>query len=75
MTDAHNTDGHPTDMPGHDSEPHGLGDHGDAHGHDDHGHAEATLGPVDLTMWTIGVGGVVVGLAMWVCFAIATSAG
>ena len=75
MTDELTTDTHATDAPGHDSEPHGLGDHGDTHGHDDHGHAPEKLGPVDWTMWTIGLGGVVVGLAMWLCFAIATRVG
>ena len=45
--------------------PHGVGDHGDAgHGHDDHGHASEALGPVDWTMWAIGVLGVLVALAV-----------
>lgn len=74
MSDTHTTSSHATDAPGHDPEPHGLGDHGETHGHDDHGHAEDRLGPVDWTAWTIGAGGVVVGVAMWICFVVATRA-
>jgi hypothetical protein len=72
MSDTHNPATHATDAPGHDPEPHGLGDHGETHGHDDHGHAEDKLGPVDWTAWIIGVGGVAVGVAMWICFGVAT---
>jgi len=75
MSDSHATDTHATDAPGHGPEPHGLGDHGDGDGHDDHGHAEAKLGPVDWTAWTMGFVGVLVGVAMWACFVIATQAG
>ena len=43
--------------------PHGSADdHGDDHGHDDHAHAGGTLGPIDWTMWGIGVLGVIVAL-------------
>ena len=37
-------------------------DHGDDHGHDDHAHAGGTLGPIDWTMWGVGVLGVIVAL-------------
>jgi hypothetical protein len=75
MSDTHTPATHATDAPGHAAEPHGLGDHGETHGHDDHGHAEEKLGPVDWTAWIIGLGGVVVGGAMWACFVVATRAG
>ena len=39
-----------------------VADHGDDHGHDDHAHAGGTLGPIDWTMWGIGVLGVIVAL-------------
>lgn len=43
--------------------PHGsASDHGDDHGHDDHAHAGDALGPVDWTMWGVGVLGVIVAL-------------
>jgi len=46
--------------------------HGTGHGHDDHGHAADTLGPIDWTMWGVGVLGVVVAAIIVVGFVIAT---
>ncbi len=37
-------------------------DHGDDHGHDDHAHGGGTLGPIDWTMWGVGVLSVIVAL-------------
>ncbi len=39
-----------------------VADHGDDHGHDDHAHAGGTLGPIDWSMWAVGVLGVIVAL-------------
>jgi ABC-type Zn2+ transport system substrate-binding protein/surface adhesin len=47
-------------------------DHGDDHGHDDHAHAGGTLGPIDWTMWAIGVLGVIVALIITAGLAAAT---
>ncbi len=52
--------------------PHGIDDHGDGHDHDDHGHAAETLGPLDVTAWGAGVLGVVLGLVVAACMALAT---
>ena len=53
--------------------PHGsTADHGDEHGHDDHAHAGDALGPIDWTMWSVGVVGVVLALAVVVGFVLAT---
>ncbi|HEU4672108.1 MAG TPA: hypothetical protein VFS32_04350 [Candidatus Limnocylindrales bacterium] len=41
--------------------------------HDDHAHMGEALGPVDLTAWTVGVLGVVLGLVVAVCFALASA--
>ena len=41
-------------------------------GHDDHGHAADTLGPIDWTMWGVGVLGVIVAAIIAVGFVIAT---
>jgi hypothetical protein len=72
MTDDQATDapGSATDAPGSATGQGGSADHGDAHGLDDH--AVEVLGPVDWTAWTIGTAGVVVGVIMWLCFALAT---
>ncbi len=48
-------------------------DHGGDHGHDDHGHASETLGPIDWTMWGVGVLGVIVGLIITAGLALATN--
>lgn len=54
--------------------PHGSGDHGDDHGHDDHGHVEAALGPIDIQAWGAGAIGILLGLIVAACLAIATAA-
>ena len=48
-------------------------DHGDDHGHDDHGHVEEPLGPIDVAAWGAGVLGVAIGLAVALCFVLATA--
>ena len=50
---------------------HGTG-HDDGHGHDEHGHAADKLGPIDWLMWSVGVLGVVVAMAVTAGFAVAT---
>ena len=49
---------------------HAHDDHGT--GHDDHGHAADTLGPIDWTMWGVGVLGVIVAAIVVIGFVIAT---
>jgi len=69
-------DRHADDAPGHeDAVAHHLpDDHGGDHGHDDHAHAgEEGLGPIDAAAWAAGIAGVAIGLAIAVCFALATS--
>jgi hypothetical protein len=68
------TDAHDSDAPGHDGAVahHGLDDHGDDHGHDDHAHGEDALGPLDWAAWGAGIVGVALGVAVTVCFVIAT---
>ncbi len=55
------------DEHGHDDQ-----DHGDGHGHG-HGHGEPALGPIDVAAWGAGALGVVSGVLVAVCFAIATA--
>ncbi len=45
-------------------------DHAD--GHDDHGPADEVLGPIDAPAWLAGALGVVLGLAVTICFVLAT---
>jgi len=54
--------------------PHGsTADHGDdGHGHDDHAHVSEALGPIDWTMWGVGLLGVAVALAMTLGFVLST---
>jgi hypothetical protein len=47
-------------------------DHGEEHGHDDRAHAGDALGPIDWTMWAVGVVGVVVALIVTAGLALAT---
>ena len=63
------------DVPGHEGAVahHTTDDHGDEHGHDDHAHGEEALGPIDLAAWGAGAFGVIVGLAIAACFALATA--
>jgi ABC-type Zn2+ transport system substrate-binding protein/surface adhesin len=48
--------------------------HADAHdgGHDEHGHDADTLGPIDWTMWGVGVLGVIAALIVAAGFVAAT---
>jgi hypothetical protein len=45
----------------------------DEHDGDEHGHDEPALGPVDVPAWAAAVGGVLVGVAVAFCFALATA--
>jgi hypothetical protein len=57
MTDRHDSDAS--------TGPHGsMDDHGESHGHDDHGHASAALGPLDVTAWAAGLGGILLGFVV-----------
>ena len=69
------TDRTDLDAPGHPGAVahHLTEDHGDDHGHDDHGHVEEPLGPVDVAAWGAGVLGVAIGLAVALCFVLATA--
>ena len=52
--------------------PHGAGDHGGDHGHDDHAHGAAeTLGPLDPMAWGAGALGILLGLVVALCLAVA----
>ena len=70
------TDAHATDMPDHAAagvgDHHAAGDHGDDHGHGDHGHGGEALGPIDTAAWLAGLLGVVLGVAVAICFVLAT---
>jgi ABC-type Zn2+ transport system substrate-binding protein/surface adhesin len=70
------TDQHATDAPAHETsgeeDHHATSDHGDDGGHDDHGHGEDALGPIDTAAWLAGAVGVVLGIAVAVCFVLAT---
>jgi hypothetical protein len=70
------TNDHHDDVPGHEGavDHHATDDHGGDHGHDDHGHADEALGPLDWGAWGAGVLGVVLGLAVAICFVASTSA-
>ena len=67
-------DAHDDDAPGHAGAVahHLTDDHGDDHGHDDHAHGEEALGPIDVTAWGAGALGIVIGVVMAACFALAT---
>jgi hypothetical protein len=69
------TTDHHDDVPGHAGAVahHSTDDHGEDHGHDDHAHAEEALGPLDWGAWGAGALGVVLGLAVAVCFIAATA--
>lgn len=73
---AMSADKHADDAPGHEGAVghHLPDDHGEDHGHDDHAHADETLGPIDAAAWGAGIAGVLIGLAIALCFALATSA-
>jgi hypothetical protein len=69
MTDQHggHDPAHPDSDHGHDD--HAAGGHGAA---DAHGHGGEALGPIDITMWGIGVVGVALGLLVALCVAFST---
>ena len=69
------TNPHATDTPGHPGavDHHSTSDHGEDHGHDDHAHGEEPLGPIDIAAWGAGVVGILVGVAIAACFAVATA--
>lgn len=72
-SDAHAADGPDPNAAAGDH--HATTDHGDDHGHDDHAHGDGeALGPIDTAAWLAGGLGVVLGLAVTVCFILATSA-
>ena len=68
-------DQHATDAPGHAGAvaQRTTDDHGDDHGHDDHAHGEEPLGRIDVASWGAGVLGLLIGVAIAACFALATS--
>ena len=54
--------------------PHGDSmDHGDTHGHDDHPHAGTDLGPIDVTAWSMGLLGILLGVLVAAAFIAAGS--
>ncbi len=73
------TDPHAADAPDHAAidvgDHHAASDHGGDHGHADHGHADAALGPIDTAAWLAGIVGVLLGIAVTVCFLLATMDG
>lgn len=69
--ESHAPDAHTDD---HVAEEHGHDDHGhDAHGNDEHGDDEPGLGPVDVPAWAAAIGGILIGVAVAFCFALATA--
>jgi hypothetical protein len=46
--------------------------HGTGHGHDEHGHAVDALGPIDWTMWSVGLLGVIMAVVVAAGFAAAS---
>ena len=69
------TDQHADGEPGHAGAVahHSTDDHGDDHRHDDHAHAEEPLGPINVAAWGAGLLGVLIGVAIAVCFVLATA--
>ena len=47
--------------------------HGDEHADDEHGHDEPDVGPVDIPAWAAAIGGILIGVAVAFCFALATT--
>lgn len=52
---------------------HGAAAHDTGHGHDAHGHEESSLGPIDWTMWGVGVVGVIAALIVVAGMVVATN--
>ena len=49
-------------------------EHADAaHADDEHGHDEPVVGPVDVPAWAAAIGGILIGVVVAVCFALATA--
>lgn len=69
MTASHTPSPHDSDaMAG----PHGsTADHGESHRHDDHAHASTALGPLNVTAWVAGLGGILLGFAVAIALAMA----
>ena len=40
---------------------------------DEHGHDEPVVGPVDVPAWAAAIGGILIGVVVAVCFALATA--
>jgi hypothetical protein len=57
--------------PAHPSADHDASDHGGGHG-GGHGNDGEALGPIDVTMWGVGILGVGLGLLVAICVAFAT---
>ncbi len=69
-------DQHADDAPGHGGAvaDHATDDQGEDHGLDDHGRDTEPLGPIDVAAWGAGALGLMLGLIVAICFALATSA-
>ena len=70
-TGSHAPEAHTEEHP---AEGHGADEQAvDEHGHDEHGSDEPALGPVDVPAWGAAIGGVLIGVAVAFCFALATA--
>jgi len=51
-----------------------MDDHGESHGHDDHAHSDTStaLGPLDVTSWAAGLGGILLGFAVAIALGLAS---
>jgi hypothetical protein len=47
--------------------------HTEEHAVEEHGHDEPVVGPVDVAAWAAAIGGILIGVAVAVCFALATT--
>jgi hypothetical protein len=45
----------------------------DEHADEEHGHDEPVVGPVDVPAWAAAIGGILIGVAVAFCFALATT--
>ena len=45
----------------------------DDHAADEHGHDEPVIGPVDVPAWAAAIAGIVIGVVVAFCFALATT--
>jgi len=70
-TGSHAPDAHAED---HAADAHATDEQAvDEHDGDEHGHDEPALGPVDVPAWAAAIGGVLIGVAVAFCFALATA--